>query len=220
MMTKCSNSSCKHSKGFIENPNAFVHLPLRTQLENILSQHPSSYFENRLQNICDYSSDICRGDLCQYVAKQEEKSFITLIINVDGIEIAKSSKSSLWIITFVVNEFKKHERFQLQNVLVGGIGGVKSKPTRKEMAMYLDPVIDELLFLEHGHHFQTNDGNRLFLKVFLIGGSFDKPAQAIVQNIVESNGAYGCGKCLIKGMINNKRNRRTLNYITNKGENF
>ena len=128
---KCSNSSCKNSKGFHENPNAFVRLPLRTQLENILSQHPSSYFENRLQNICDYSSDICRSDLYKYVAKQEENSFITLIMNVDGIEIAKSSKSSLWIITFVVNEFKKRERFQLQNVLVGGIGGGKSKPTRK-----------------------------------------------------------------------------------------
>ena len=182
---KCSNSSCKQSKGFNENPNAFVRLSLRTQLENILSRYPSSYFDNRLQVVCNYPSDICQGAIYQYVAKQEEQNFITLIMNVDGIEIAKSSKSSLWIITFVVNEFKKRERFQLQNALVGGIGGGRSKPTRKEMAMYLNPVIDELLSLEHGHNFQTSDGNRLFLKVFLIGGSFDKPAQAIVQNVVD-----------------------------------
>jgi len=68
------------------------------------------------------------------------------------------------------------------------------------MAAYLKPIIDELLNLGNEHRFTFNDENSLFIKVFLIAGSLDKPAQSLVQNLAEPNGAYGCGKCLIKGM--------------------
>lgn len=80
------------------------------------------------------------------------------------------------------------------------------------MASYLKPIINELLVLEREHQFRTSDNIYFNLKVFLIAGSFDKPAQSIVQNIAESNGAYGCGKCCIVGMLNFKNDNFSRFY--------
>ena len=75
------------------------------------------------------------------------------------------------------------------------------------MTAYMKPIIDEASILENEHRFEAADGTFLFLKVFLIAGCMDKPAQALIQNISEPNGAYGCGKCCIKGMIDSSEIR-------------
>ena len=199
--THCSNINCDENKSFSKQPPIFVRMPLKSQIQNILSHFPSNYFQQNSNSMLTNSSNISEGAIYKKIVEKEGENFISLVVNVDGIEISKSSKSSLWIVTFIINELKKSERFQIQNVLVGGIGASLSKPTRNEMAAYLRPIINELLSLENGCHFETSDGIYLFFKVFLIAGSLDKPAQALVQNLSESNGAFGCGKCLIKGII-------------------
>jgi hypothetical protein len=198
--TNCSNINCQNNKGFNETPSVFLRMPLQPQIRDILLRFPSLKFQQQSNSTLS-SSDISNGKFYQRILKKENESFLSLTFNVDGISIAKSSRSSLWVITFVINELKQSERFKVENVLIGGIGHGKTKPTRQEMAAYLKPIVDELLNLENEHRFTTNDGNSLFVKVFLIAGSMDKPAQALVQNLAEPNGAYGCGKCLIKGMI-------------------
>lgn len=198
---QCCNLECKESQGFNEKPSIFVRMPLKLQIQNILSRFPSNYFQKVSKHNHDYPSDISQGSIYQHIVKKES-NFISLIMNVDGIEIAKSSQSSLWVISFVINELKKRERYQIQNVLVGGVGAGRSKPSREEMALYLRPIINELLVLEREHRFQTSDNIYLEFKIFLIAGSLDKPAQSIVQNIAECNGAYGCGKCCIMGTFN------------------
>jgi hypothetical protein len=199
--TNCSNIKCQENKGFSTNPSVFLLMPLQPQIQDILLRFPSLQFQQQSPSTLA-SSDISNGNFYQRILKNENENFLSLTFNVDGISIAKSSRSSLWVITFVINELKQSERFQVQNVLVGGIGSGKSKPTREEMAAYLKPIIHELLALENEHRYMTNDGNYLSLRVFLIAGSLDKPAQALVQNLAEPNGAFGCGKCLIQGMIN------------------
>ncbi|CAF1251115.1 unnamed protein product [Rotaria sordida] len=199
--TNCSNANCSEYKGFSEKPPVFVRMPLKPQIQNVLSRFPSIYFRQKSNSTSANSSNISEGIVYKKVLENEEENFISLVMNVDGIEISKSSHSSLWILTFIINELSKPERFQIQNVLVGGIGAGLSKPTRNEMAAYLQPIVSELLSLENECCFKTSDGTHLFLKVFLIAGSMDKPAQALVQNLTEVNGAFGCGKCLIKGMI-------------------
>lgn len=199
--TYCSNINCDQNKGFSKSPAVFVRMPLLSQIQNILLRFPSIRFQQQSNSTLTCSSDISKGNLYKRVVQEEGENFISLTMNVDGIAIAKSSRSSLWVITFIINELNKSERFQIQNVLVGGIGAGTSKPTREEMAAYLTPVINELLTLENEHRFKTSDGNYLFLKTFLIAACLDKPAQALVQNISEPNGAYGCGKCFIQGMF-------------------
>lgn len=75
----------------------------------------------------------------------------------------------------------------------------KRKPTQKQINVYLQSIVNELLTLENEHCFQYYDGIE-FLQVFLIVGSMDKPAQALVQNLGESNGDYSCVKCLLQGI--------------------
>jgi hypothetical protein len=197
----CSNTACDQKKEFSIKPPVFIRMPLRPQIQDILSRLPSNLFQQNSSSTMSHSSNISEGALYKNVIEKEGDNFISLVMNVDGIEISKSSTSSLWVITFVINELKKSERFQIQNVLVGGIGSGSSKPTREEMFAYLQPIINELLSLEKEHRFETSDGIYLFLKVFLIAGSLDKPAQALVQNLTEINGAFGCGKCCLMGMI-------------------
>ena len=198
--SNCSNSNCQNNKGFNETPSVFLRMPLQPQLQDILLRIPSSQFQQQSHSTSS-SSDMSNGKVYQRILEVENENFLSLTFNVDGIAIAKSSRSSLWVITFVINELKQSDRFRVENVLVGGIGYGKTKPTRQEMAAYLKPIINELLNLENEHLFTFNDGISLFIKVFLIAGSMDKPAQALVQNIAEPTGAYGCGKCSIKGKI-------------------
>ncbi|CAF1976426.1 unnamed protein product [Rotaria magnacalcarata] len=218
---QCCNPTCKESSGFSAKPNTFVRIPLRSQIQNVLSRFPSSYFEKVPKFNRDYPSDISQGEVYKEIVKKEN-NFITLLMNVDGIEIATSSKSSLWVISFVINELKKKERFQIQNVLVGGIGAGRSKPSRAEMGSYLRPIVNELLGLQREHRFRTSDGVYLTLKVYLIAGSFDKPAQALVQNIGEANGGYGCGRCCIMGItvpINNDSSKKIRVFPLRRNEN-
>jgi hypothetical protein len=201
--TNCSNINCEENKSFTKRPPVFLRMPLKPQIKDVLLRFPSLYLQQQRCSLLINSSDISEGGFYKKVIrKEEENNFITLTMNVDGVAVAKSSRSSLWVITFVINELKKAERFQIQNVLVGGISAGKSKPTRKEMSVYLQSIVNELLTLENEHCFEDCDGNIAFLRVFLVAGCMDKPAQALVQNIGDPNGAYGCGKCLIQGIIN------------------
>jgi hypothetical protein len=201
--TNCLNTNCEENKSFTKCPPVFLRMPLKPQIKDVLLRFPSLHLQQQQRSsILVNSSDISQGDFYKKVIKnEEENNFITLTVNVDGVSIAKSSGSSLWVITFVINELKKSERFQIQNVLIGGIAAGKKKPTRKEMSVYLESIVNELLTLENEHCFENYDGNIEFLKVFLVAGCMDKPAQALVQNIGEPNGAYGCGKCLLQGII-------------------
>ena len=69
------------------------------------------------------------------------------------------------------------------------------------MQAMLKCIIDELKVLENEHVYLVKglENQMIKLKVFLIGASCDKPAQAIVQNVAEPIGKYGCGRCEIKG---------------------
>lgn len=199
--THCSNTNCEENKSFTKHPPVFLRMHLKPQIKDVLSRFPSSHFQQRRYSTSTNSSDIFHGDLYRKVINNEENNnFITLTMNVDGVSISKSSKSSLWVITFVINELEKSERFQIQNVLVGGIAECKTKPSRKEMSVYLQSIVNELLILQNEHCFKDCNEHIEFHKIFLLGACMDKPAQAVVQYIGEPNGGYGCGKCLLKGI--------------------
>ena len=143
--TNCTNVKCNENKGFTTKPSVFLRLPLKGQIQDVLARFSALYFAQRCRSNSSDSSDITEGLFYKKIVEQEGDGFISLVMNVDGIEISKSSKSSLWVITFVINELKKQDRFRMQNVLVGGIGAGVSKPSREEIAVYLQPIINELL---------------------------------------------------------------------------
>jgi hypothetical protein len=65
--------------------------------------------------------DISDGKSYQAMLDKEAIPFISLTMNVDGVEVAKSSKASLWIVTFGVNEIERKSRFKMKNLVVGGV---------------------------------------------------------------------------------------------------
>jgi hypothetical protein len=101
----------------------------------------------------------------------------------------------------IINEIHRHNRYKLQNCIVAGIWPGPKKPNREQMYIMVKTIADELRVLEgeHSYVMKAFDDKIVNLKVFLIGSTCDKPAQAIVQNVAEPIAKYGCGKCEIKG---------------------
>ena len=69
------------------------------------------------------------------------------------------------------------------------------------MHAMMKSIVDELKTLETNHPYVIKaQGDKVInLKTFLIGATCDKPAQAIVQNVSEPIGEFGCGRCEIRG---------------------
>ncbi|CAF3904140.1 unnamed protein product [Rotaria sp. Silwood1] len=212
----CSNKHCTEHKRFHAPPLYYLRMPILQQLREILDHAPPLNFEQQQEKLTsdiDVINDIYDAEAYQHIIKKEAgKKFLTLIMNVDGIQVAKNSNLSLWIFTFVINEIKRSERFKLKNIITGGIVSAVSKPDRQQMQAFLSPIVRELLILEQGETFQVkglSENSNLHLKTFLIASCCDKPAQSLVQGISEPIGAFGCGRCELQGeTVTIKKNSR------------
>ncbi len=203
----CNNIKCIEHSSFSQTPLHFLRLSILPQLQEILGRIQDLNFEQQRNSSSDIDmiDDIYDGKAYQNIIKEQRgKDFLTFIMNVDGIQVAKSSNTSLWIFTLVINEIKRSERFKLKNIIIGGIVSTASKPNRHQMQALLAPIVDELLLLEKGQSFEVNGLNAKsykYLKCFLIASCCDKPAQSLVQGISEPTGAFGCGRCELEGRI-------------------
>ncbi|CAF2124665.1 unnamed protein product [Rotaria magnacalcarata] len=144
------------------------------------------------------------GELHRKIQGLCQDPFITLSLNIDGIQPNKGSKKTIWPILLVVNEIPLKYRFAPENLILAGVWPGATKPTRTYIAHFLKPVVAELSHLEDGVAFYLQSdvpsSNRQIvrIRVYLIGACCDKPAQALVQNIPEPIGAFGCGRCEVE----------------------
>ena len=130
-----------------------------------------------------------------------------MLLNSDGVLIKNISRS-LWITTIAINEVPRKIRFQLPNMIVAMISYGSQKPKRSEFTQLLDRLANQLTELEKGidvylpQEYNIRDSyshSATRISVYLTGVICDKPAQAIVQNITDSGGFYGCSRCQISG---------------------
>ena len=202
---RCKNVNCTQHSRFRTSPIQYLHLSMLEQLKDILTcaKELNLNQQKRPSSNNDVLDDIYDGEKYQNIIKNEkEKHFLTLTMNVDGVQLAKDSNTSLWIFTFAINEIKRSERFKLKNIVIGGIAATLFKPSRSHMLVMMSPIVEELLVLEKGTDFQLKSlsGQECMqLKTFLIASCCDKPAQSLVQGISEPTGAYGCGRCELQG---------------------
>lgn len=203
----CNNVNCTQHSAFIQSPLQYLRLPIIPQLQEILACTQELNFEQQRNSPAnmDMIDDIYHGTVYQNIIKEQRgKEFLTFIMNVDGIQVATSSNSSLWIITLIINEIKRTERFKLKNIIIGGIVSTVSKPTHHQMQLLLLPIVKELITLEKGDVFEVkyfSDNPYTYLKCFLISSCCDKPAQSLVQGISAPTGAFGCGRCELQGEL-------------------
>ncbi|CAF2094813.1 unnamed protein product [Rotaria magnacalcarata] len=221
----CNNINCSQHASYQSPPLQYFKLSILQQLREILACEQDSNFEHQKQPSLNSDSlnDIYDGDKYQHIIKNEiDIRFLTLVMNADGVQVSKDASLSLWIITLAINEIKRSERFKLKNIIIGGIVPCPSKPTRDHMRNVFAPIIQELLTLERGETFEVkslNENPFICLKTYLIACCADKPAQSLVQSISEPIGAYGCGRCEIKGITlpiksNSKKKIRVFPLVT------
>ncbi|CAM4943066.1 unnamed protein product [Rotaria socialis] len=225
---RCSDVNCTQHTGFRTSPISYLRIPILQQLREILAHtHALNFEQQKSASNIDTMNDIYDAETYQRIIKKEAgKNFLTLLMNVDGIQVAKSSNLSLWIFTLVINEIKRSERFKLKNVIVGGIASTVSKPSRHQMQALLSPIVKELVVLEQGETFKVkclNENSNIRLKIFLIASCCDKPAQCLVQGISEPIGAFGCGRCELEGETvavkpNSKKKIRVFPLVPNHQE--
>ncbi|CAF3619678.1 unnamed protein product [Rotaria socialis] len=154
----CNNVNCNQHSCFHTAPLNYLRLPILPQLREILAHAKELNFQQQREFSPDIEmmNDIYDGEKYQNIIKNEKgQKFLTLIMNTDGIQLAKNSNSSLWIFTFVINEIKRSERFKLKNIIVGAIVSSASKSSRHQMRTILSPIVEELLVLEQGEAFEV-----------------------------------------------------------------
>lgn len=156
--------------------------------------------------------DITDGKAYKTLIQNESESFITLTMNVDGVQPNKGSDQSIWPVLLVVNEVNLKKRYSLENVIIAGIWPGPSKPSRTQMSLLFKYIVLELQELEKGHVFELYSSDQDYdsktIKVFLIAACCDKPAQCLIQCLADPTAFFGCGHCEIEGELNIPYNSR------------
>ncbi|CAF4019975.1 unnamed protein product, partial [Rotaria sordida] len=194
--TQCRNPNCKLFGSFIKYPTEFLYFPTEFQLLSILSRTKIKFYKNDIRtSLATELSDVCDEAVYRKLVRTQRDPFITLTLNIDGISIFQSSNRSIWIFTAAINEVARQDRFKLNNMLILAFSSSLCKPSKAQMQSMLKPIVQNLKRIENGISFNTPDQ----ATVFLILSCNDKPAQALLQNLGEPHGRFGCGSCTIEG---------------------
>ena len=121
---------------------------------------------------------------------------ISIQFNVDGVELQKSSKKSLWPLIVGVNELPP--RLRRNNPLLCAVWYAEKKPN---MNMFLEPFVEEMIDLYANGFESTTYGSKekIKIKVHTLFCTTDSVARPCRQNMKQYNGRYGCAYCLHEG---------------------
>ncbi|CAF4318352.1 unnamed protein product, partial [Rotaria magnacalcarata] len=176
----CFQCNCHFSS--TNKPNYFFSFPIQSQTERILHYNRDILPTGRCYAMS--MKDICDGALHQKLQSQIQESFLTLTLNVDGIQPNKGSQKTIRPILLVTNELPLKRRFGIENIILAG-------------------VWPELVTLEQGAEFQYQDDNNssTSARIFLIGACCDKPTQALLQFLPEPIATFGCKRWEVEGFM-------------------
>jgi hypothetical protein len=204
----CPNASCGKTFAPGEDLPYFLEIPLEEQLKNMFKRpgfHRSLL--HRLgteKNSTNIISDIYDGSLYQkhfqsggFLFKANNISFMWY---VDGAQLFKSSKGSLWVVYFAINELPHNIRMNPDNIILAGLWFNDGKPC---MSSYLKPFCDSLNdFYSVGFNVQCSHcEGEVNVKGMLLCGTCDLPAKAGVMNMTQFNGEFGCPNCRQSGKV-------------------
>jgi len=126
------------------------------------------------------------------MVEQYDMDALDLLINIDGLPIAKSSNSSIWPILCSDTKFKKV-------FMIGAYYG-HEKPI--DSNMYLEQFVNEIVpLVQNGFKMPNNK----LITIKIHGLICDAPAKSFVLCTKGHSGYYSCSKCIIKGSYINNR---------------
>ncbi|KAG9125491.1 hypothetical protein FRC07_007398 [Ceratobasidium sp. 392] len=132
-------------------------------------------------------------------------------LSTDGFGPFKSRKQTCWPLILFNYNLPPSIRTQLQHILC--IGVIPGPNAPKELATYLEPLINELEDLARGiPAFDVIDGHTFALRAYLLAAFGDMPAAAKLMSMKGPNGKFPCRACKIEGINpgGSGRNRNTL----------
>ncbi|CAF4643634.1 unnamed protein product, partial [Rotaria sp. Silwood2] len=115
----------------------FYHFDIDLQLESILLHTSDLVFQDLSKPPLDFMHDIVDGSFYKNRLKQETDLFVTLTMNIDGVQPNKGSDNSIWPVLLVVNEIRRKKRYCLENIILAGVWPGPKKPSRDVMAIFL-----------------------------------------------------------------------------------
>jgi Protein of unknown function (DUF1258) len=170
---------------------------IKRQLQQLLST-PNFYNklkEEKVKNLLSFSNT----KYGEILGEIENDSF-TMLMNSDGV-CTPNKNLSLWPFVLMLNELPIHERRYLENITIAGIIPTSKKPTNSAFQTCLDLIYQQLIQLESGQEFYVKDlDERKVLRFYTIASCTDKPAEALMENVVSYVAEYGCPKCFTKGI--------------------
>lgn len=197
----CTYASCQ--KEFKEKLPYFLEIPV---IEQIKSKFLQSGFYNMLQGRFNRTTvnkyeDIYDGKLYKkYFSKNGPLSFpenISFVFNTDGASVFKSNNTSIWPVFMVINELPYKIRMMRENMILAGLWFGRQKPS---MSTFLKPFKQTMLAFHKGIEVTSPERGDFICHGFLLVGTADLPARSLLCNSVQYNGAYGCWKCVQKGI--------------------
>lgn len=123
-------------------------------------------------------------------------SNISFTWNTNGIPVFKSSKFAISLY-LAINELPMCKRWSDDNIILAGLWFGYQKPN---MLTYLKPFCESMTELYAGIEMYSPDIRKNFTcRAILLCGTSDLPAKAMVYNMHQYNGQYGCSHCLQSG---------------------
>lgn len=200
---ECPNTACKE-KIDQQNMPFFIELSIIDQLKALFSRKgfyndlTYRFYRNQTNNI----EDIYDGVKYKHYMKKGKflanKGNISFTWNTDGMPIFKSSKYSIWPLYLAINELPVNKRWCNNNVILAGLWCSSQKPN---MLTFLRPFKESisLLYTEGIEIFSPDIPGNFLCHAMLLCGTCDLPAKAIVYNMTQFNGQFGCTHCLQSG---------------------
>lgn len=210
--TKCTK--CERLMRIDSKKNNFlVYFQLEHQIKRILERHLETIINylNR-DHESDTVTDIDDGFLYKRLRNETPKSLhiVALTLNVDGANIFKSSKDSLWPVQLVLNCLPPAIRYFPENIVISTLHYSRNQPCMTDLlyllAVEIDYLNDQLISIYKNHEFHN------FVPQLLLCAC-DLPARSKVQNFKGSNGRFGCPFCFHPGVPTaNNRGRTTIRF--------
>lgn len=143
--------------------------------------------------------DIYDGELYKKLFDIEGTQFKTLTFNfnTDGAALFHSSKSSIWPIQLIINEFPTELRFK--TIILAALWISESEPKPAFMNLYLSNLVKSAKELLQSGITIINKNQSIKFKFVTLCSSVDSVARPIMQNRMQYNAFQGCSWCYAYG---------------------
>ncbi|VDI16623.1 Hypothetical predicted protein [Mytilus galloprovincialis] len=145
----------------------------------------------------------CQPDIIDFCDKcfilfPENENIVHCLRDGYGVPLYKSSGISIWPVYLVINERPPMMRFSRKNLILWGVWQAKGKPM---FQTFFQPFVKQMIDLKNNGIVVKLQNVETTIKAALIAGTLDLQAKAIVADMTQHNGQYGCITCLEPGEV-------------------